>query len=229
MTKKQRYFSTGEGLLWSVSTLLILLSFCLFDKSNYSTLIASLIGATSLIFCAKGNPIGPALMIVFSGVYGVISFRCAYYGEMLTYVGMTAPMSVLSLVSWLKNPAKNAGRTTVKVHRVSRKEWLFAIVLTAGVTGVFYFILKAFDTANLLPSTISVATSFFAAYLSFRRSPYFALAYAANDVVLIVLWILAALQDVSYVSVIICFATFLVNDVYGFMSWLQMEKGQNAA
>ena len=79
----------------------------------------------------------------------------------------------------------------------------------------------------MLPSTLSVTTSFIAVYLTFRRSPWFALAYAANDIVLIVLWILAALQDISYVSVIVCFAVFLVNDLYGFFSWLKMEKSQN--
>ena len=59
-------------------------------------------------------------------------------------------------------------------------------------------------------------------------SPYFALAYAANDVVLIILWILAAIEDISYLSVIICFVMFLINDLYGFVSWKQMEKQQMA-
>ena len=66
-------------------------------------------------------------------------------------------------------------------------------------------------------------------YLTFRRSPYFALAYAANDVVLIVLWALAAAENVTYISVIICFVVFLVNDLHGFVSWKQMEKRQQNA
>ena len=64
--------------------------------------------------------------------------------------------------------------------------------------------------------------------LTFRRSPCFALAYAANDVVLIVLWTLAAVEDISYLSVIICFVMFLVNDLYGFISWKRMEQRQMA-
>ena len=101
-------------------------------------------------------------------------------------------------------------------------------MLTAGVTFGFYFILDHYGTANMLPSTLSVTTSFIAVYLTFRRSPYFALAYAANDVVLIILWTLAAVEDVSYLSVIICFVMFLVNDLYGFVSWKRMEKRQMA-
>lgn len=97
------------------------------------------------------------------------------------------------------------------------------------VTAVFYGVLAAFDTANLIISTLSVATSFVAAYLTFRRSPYYALAYAANDVVLIALWTLAAWEDRTYVSVVVCFAAFLVNDLYGFVRWKRMEKRQRAA
>ena len=71
-----------------------------------------------------------------------------------------------------------------------------------------------------------MTTSFLAVYLTFRRSPGYALGYAANDVVLIVLWVLAALADPAYVSVAVCFAAFLVNDLYGFFSWRKMECRQ---
>jgi nicotinamide riboside transporter PnuC len=86
--------------------------------------------------------------------------------------------------------------------------------------------LNYFNTANLLPSTLSVATSFIAMYLTFRRSPYFALAYASNDVVLIVLWTLASFKNLQYVSVVVCLTVFLVNDLYGFISWQKMKKRQ---
>lgn len=110
--------------------------------------------------------------------------------------------------------------------RLKRGEIVFMMILTLIVTVIFYFILKFFNTANLLPSTLSVTTSFIAVYLTFRRSPYFALAYAANDIVLIVLWVIATMVDVSYISVVVCFLTFLVNDIYGFVSWRRMEKRQ---
>lgn len=220
-----RYFSKAEIALWGSSVALISLSFIIFDRGNFLVLTASLIGATSLIFNAKGNPIGQVLMVLFSVLYGVISFSFTYYGEMITYLGMTAPMSVFALISWLKNPYKG-NRAEVKVNTLKRIEMLFAVILTAAVTAVFYFILKAFHTANLLPSTLSVATSFMAVYLTFRRSPWYAIAYAANDAVLIVLWTLAAIEDFSYLSVIICFVMFLVNDVYGFINWQRMHHRQ---
>ena len=222
-----RSFTKAEIALYFSSVLLILLSFFIFDRTNWLTLIASLVGATSLIFCAKGNPVGQVLMLVFSVLYGIISWTFSYYGEMITYLGMTAPMAVVALVSWLKNPF-NGNKSEVKVNRLKAKEVVFAFALTAAVTIAFYFILRALNTSNLIPSTVSVATSFIAVYLTFRRSPYYALAYAANDVVLIVLWVLAAVEDIAYLSVIICFVMFLVNDLYGFINWKRMERRQKA-
>ncbi len=220
-----KYFSLVEILLWCSSVILILLSFCIFDRESYLTLCASLIGVTSLIFNAKGNPFGQILMVIFSLLYGIISFSFAYYGEMITYLGMTMPMAVFAFVSWIKNPYKNK-RSEVKVNRISKKETVFMCLVTAVVTVAFYYILDFFNTANMIPSTVSVTTSFIAAYLTFRRSPYFALAYAANDIVLILLWILASMEDIRYISVTVCFLAFLVNDMYGFISWRKMEKRQ---
>ena len=227
MKKLTNYFSKGELILWSGSAGLILLSFFLFDRVNFMTLAASLIGVTSLIFNAKGNPIGQALMVVFSLLYGVISYSFSYFGEMITYLGMTGPMALFALISWLRNPYKG-NHAEVAVNRIGKWEYAGMYVLTGLVTVLFYFILDHFHTANIIPSTLSVTTTFIAVYLTFRRSPYFALAYAANDVVLILLWALAARENISYLSVLICFVTFLVNDLYGFISWKRMEKRQMA-
>lgn len=205
--------------------MLVLVSYIIFDRENILTLAASLIGVTSLIFNAKGNPFGQFLMVVFSVLYGIISFTFSYYGEMITYLGMTAPMAVFALISWMKNPY-NGNKAEVKVNRLKKKEIIFMILPTTVITCIFYLILSAFHTANLIPSTVSVTTSFLAVYLTFRRSAFYAAAYAANDAVLIILWIMAAASDITYFSVVICFIIFLVNDIYGFINWSKMQKRQ---
>ena len=221
------YFSKFEIILWSFSVLTIIISFIAFDRSSYLTLIASIIGVTSFIFCAKGNPFGQILMIIFSIIYGIISYSFSYYGEMITYLGMTLPMSIFALVSWLKNPYKES-KSEVAVAKLKKKDIPLIIFCAFVVTIAFYFILKYFSTANLLPSTFSVTTSFIAAFLTYKRSTFFALAYATNDIVLIVLWVLATKEDISYISVIICFVVFLFNDLYSFFNWLRMQKRQQS-
>ncbi len=222
---KHKYFSLFEVLLLSFSAVIIIVSYLFFGGGSLLVLIASLIGVTSLIFNAKGNPIGQVMMIIFSILYGIISFEFKYFGEMITYLGMTAPMALLALISWLRHPFKGK-KSEVSVAKINNRDILLIILLSVVVTVIFYFVLKFFNTTNLIPSTISVTTSFVAAFLTYKRSPYFALAYAANDCVLIYLWILASFFDFSYISVIICFAMFLLGDLYGFINWRKMKKNQ---
>lgn len=219
------YFSLLEWLLWGISVVAITGAFLIFDRSNVLTLTASLIGVTALIFFAKGNAVGQVLMIAFCLLYAVISYTYAYYGEMITYLGMALPMAIVGLITWLKNPFEK-GKAEVKVNRVQPKEYGLMAILTIVVTVIFYFILQALGTSNLLVSTISIATSFIPAYLTLRRSPYYALGYVANDVVLVVLWIMASIENTAYVSVAVCFVAFLANDLYGFFSWKKMSKRQ---
>lgn len=219
------YFSKFEIILWCSSVLLITISFMLFDRGNFLVLTASFIGATALIFLAKGNLIGQILTVLFSILYGIISFSFSYYGEMITYLGMTAPMAIIALISWLRNPY-GENKSEVKVNSITSREVTFMFFIAIVVTVVFYFILKAFNTSNLVASTFSVTTSFTAVYLSYRISPYYAVAYALNDVILIVMWTLASFTDVSYISVVVCFVMFLFNDIYGFVNWSKMKKRQ---
>ena len=223
--KLRGYFSKREIILWVSSVITVILSFIIFDRVNYITLCASLIGVTSLIFNAKGNPFGQVLMILFSVLYAIISYSFAYYGEMITYVGMTLPMAIVALVAWLRNPYKG-NKSEVQVNKIGGNEYLLMSGLAVIVTVIFYYILSYFNTANLIPSTISITTSFVAVYLTFRRSPNFALAYAANDLVLIVMWTMASRENISYVGVIVCFLAFLANDIYGYINWRKMEKRQ---
>ena len=107
---------------------------------------------------------------------------------------------------------------------------LWGLALSScGVTGLFYFILRWLGTPNLGFSTLSVLTSFLAAALTMLRSSYSALAYGANDLVLIVLWVMATRKDPAYLPVAVNFTLFFVNDLYGFFRWKQRERRETGA
>ncbi len=232
MKQKNNPFSTltlTERTIFAISFIGVLLSFFasrfFFGQGDLMSTLASLIGVTALIFVAKGYPLGQALTILFALVYGAVSLTKHYYGEMITYLGMSAPMALFALISWVKHPYKDSNE--VKIAHLSTKHMTLLSLLTALVTLVFYFILKALGTESLGVSTLSVTTSFFASSLVFLRSPYYALAYAANDLVLILLWGIASLSDPSYLPMLTCFVLFLLNDLYGFLNWKRMQARQN--
>ncbi len=220
-----KYLSKREWGLWIVSLITVLLSNFFSNSPDFVTLAGTAVGVTALIFVAKGDVWGQFLTVVFSFLYAVTSFEMKYYGEMITYLGMSMPIAAMSVVSWLRHPYKGR-KNEVEIHKLSKKQTVFMIVSCLLVTFVFYFILKALGNESLAVSTVSVTTSYLASFLMFYRNPFYALAYAANDIVLIVLWVIASLKDLSYLPMVMCFAMFFVNDMYGFVSWKKREREQ---
>ncbi len=218
-------FSRKDMTLWIVSLCTLVISNAISGNADPLTLTATLIGVTSLIFAAKGDLLSQLMMIIFSVLYGIISYRFHYWGEMITYLGMTLPMAVWSAVTWYKNPSKN-NQNEVAIQKLKQKQILILVISTAIVTFVFYFILRSLDTPNIIFSVFSVTTSFAAASLTMLRSPYFALAYAANDIVLIVLWVFASAKDPDFIPVAVNFIIFFFNDLYGFLCWRKREEIQ---
>ena len=213
-----------EWILWLGSLLIVVISNIMTGKIDILTLAAALIGATSLIFAAKGNVWAQILMIIFCILYGIISWKFHYWGEMITYLGMSMPMAVWSTITWSRNSKKSNG-SEVEIQKLNRKHMIGLIIGGVIVTFVFYKILKYLDTPNLMFSTISIATSFLAATLTMLRSSYYALGYASNDIVLIILWVMASVKDPSYFPVVVNFMIFFLNDMYGFISWKKREAG----
>lgn len=227
MNNPIKNLSTKEWFLWIGSLTAVIISNILSYNMDWLTLAAAMVGITSLVFAAKGNVWAQILMIAFSILYGIISFRFRYWGEMITYLGMSMPMAIWSAITWLKNPSKENGNE-VAIRKLNRKHSVLLVSTGAIVTGGFYFVLQALHTPNIVFSTISVATSFLAASLTMLRSSYYALGYASNDIVLIVLWVLASIENPAYIPVIVNFIIFFFNDLYGFISWRKRESEQNS-
>lgn len=221
MSNPIKNLTKKEWILWMGSLAIVILSNLLSTDIDVLTLVSACVGITSLIFAAKGNVWAQILMVVFSILYGSISWQFRYWGEMITYIGMTMPMAVWSTITWIKNPSESGQE--VAIQKLTRKH--VAGIAAAGVivTAVFYMILKALDTPNILFSTISITTSFLAASLTMLRSSYYALGYASNDIILIVMWVLASIENPAYIPVVVNFIIFFFNDMYGFVSWKRRE------
>ena len=213
-----------EWGLWLTSITVTVTLYIFFPADDPLSLIASLVGFTCLIFIAKGAILGQILCVIFATMYGITSLRVGYYGEMLTYLLMSAPVAVMAIISWAKHPYKDTNE--VAVREIRRRDLPRLLLATLLVTVIFHFVLRFLGCANLAVSTLSVATSFFAASLAFLRCPWFSLGYIANDIVLVVLWSLMLPKDRSALPMVSCFSLFLLHDLYGFFSWRRMKKRQ---
>ena len=139
----------------------------------------------------------------------------------MTYLGMTMPMAVWSTITWIRNPSESGKE--VEIQQLTKKHVFLLVSSTTVITILFFKILAVLETPNIVFSTISITTSFLAASLTMLRSSYYAVGYVANDIVLIVLWIMSTIKDPSYFSVMIIFTIFFFFDLYGFISWRKRE------
>lgn len=224
---KKTFGSLGcvDITVWSISVLLIIISYFISPESGIMNSITSLLGVTAIIFVAKGQVLGQVLLASFAVLYGIVSFFQSYFGETAICMFLSLPLAAFAIITWYKNPYDKSG--VVSIRALRGRDMLILLPLTAAVSTVMYFVLSFLGTANIIWSTFSIATSFFAAGLTVLRSPYFALGYVFNDLVLIVLWTIAAFSDSAAISMVFCFFGFLLNDSYSFICWRIREKKQN--
>lgn len=207
---------------------LVGLSFCFAftPDRNWFSYIVSIVGVVSVLTVAKGLIIAPFINIGYNILYAIISIFQHFYGEAIIYIGLMIPISVASIISWLKNKNKE-NQSVVEINKIHGMEYLYLFIGALMATVAFYFILKALNTSELIISTISLITSVVASYLMLRRCSYYALGFVANDIVLIVLWSMVVVNSgIQFLPSVISFCIFLINDIYGFIHWKIEEKKQ---
>lgn len=206
--------------------LAVLITLSIVYKSSALVIANSIVGVIAVFFISKGMVIGNILGIVSGLIYIVISFLNAYYGEIIVSACITLPSYIFSIYTWLKN--RNKGDEVVKVNKgIKLKEWLL-ILLGAVVIGIsFYFILRAFNTASLVISTLSVATASVAGYLLARRCEFSFIFFLINNVLTIVLWVIVAVNgDATFVPTITQFVIFALLNICGLINWLMIKNKQ---
>jgi len=218
-----------EKLFLFFSLITITLCFAFGIDKNIFAYIVSVVGVISVLLVAKGLAIAPIINVIYSILYSVLSISQRYYGEAIIYLGLMIPISVISIVSWLKNRNK-AQKEVVSVNSIKGKEYLYLSIATVVATIGFYFILKVLNTSELIISTLSLVSSAVASYLMLRRCSYYAIGFIVNDIILITLWVLAVVSSgIGYLPSAISFCIFLINDIYGFIHWKIEEHKQNKA
>ena len=225
--KKEKTWSLFEILFLIFSILVVSGCFLFSGDKNYFSLSCSILGIIAVLAVSKGLVWAPYINLVFNTCYAILSFTQGFYGEFIISIVFMNAIYIMSIISWLKNRGKQ-NKEIVEVNKITKKEYLFLFVAIIILTIVFYFVLKALNTQELIISTLSLTGSGVAAYLMFRRCSYYALGYIFNDLVLITLWTINVVKNgLGYLPTVISFVVFLINDTYGLIHWKKEEKKQS--
>ena len=195
-------------------------------KSDLLTVSCSIVGIITALLLAKGKNLGQVFGLLITILYSIVSFKNKYYGEVLIYALVMLPMYIIGIFTWINH--KNEKTNSVEINSIKKKEWVIVSIVFALVFVGIYYLLKAFNTNELVVSTISVLASLFAVYLQVRRSKYSFSFYMVNDIILMFLWGIPVIRG-SYILFPMLLNPIInfINDMYGFYNWKKTEKIQN--
>ena len=204
---------------------IIVLTVGIVFHSDALTIITSIVGICCALLLAKGFVLGQFFGVSIVVLYSIVSFRNAFYGEMIIYIVIMLPMYIWGIIEWIKH--KNNRTGSVEVNTIKWKEWLIISLCAVAIFVGFYFLLKTLNTSELIISTLSVVDNVFAVYLLARRSRYGFVSYIMNDLILIVLWGIPVIQgNLLVLAMLINPIVNLVNDSYGVVNWTKLQRKQ---
>ena len=202
----------------------ILITLGIVFHSSWVIITNALLGITTSFLLSKAIILGNAVGLVQVAFYIYLSFQNRYYGEIISCSLTSIPIYIISLITWLKN--KDHGRVKIN-NKFGYKELILTIAVVFCLSFGFYYMLRAFNTANLIISTVSVCLGCFKGYLQIRRSELNFIFSLINRVITFVLWLCIVLGgSLGYIPTVVTYAMYFTLDVFGLTVWLRLKKKQ---
>ena len=196
-------------------------------KSDLLTICCSLMWVLAALLIAKGNNLCRLVGILADTLYSIVSFNNQFYWEVFVHA-IFLVMDILWVISWIHH--KNKETNFVKINLIKRKEWIIAFVSFFFLSVWMYYLLKFFNTNELVISTVSVVLTLYAMYFLVRRSKYSLVIYLFCDITLILLWWIYIFKgNAGFVPLLLNSIILFVNDLYGFCNWRRVEKLQKVS
>lgn len=176
------------------------------------------------LLLAKGKYSCYIIGIISTFFYAFVSYSNSYYGEVIIAMCCTLPLMIVGLINWIKNQDNT---NTVIIKELTKKELIIVLFSQAIMFIGYYYLLKIFNTNNLLVSTFSIVASIIATYLTARRSEYGFIGFIINDIILITLWVIPVISgNLNIIPVLLCPILLLINDIYGAYNWKKIKQKQ---
>lgn len=220
MLKGWNKFEKAFLILGTISAFVLTFLF----KGTWIDLGYTLLYFWTALLLAKGKYSCYIIGIISTFFYAFVSYNNSYYGEVIIAMCCTLPLMIVGLVNWLKHQDNT---NTVVIKEISKKELIIVLFSQAIMFIGYYYLLKVFNTNNLLVSTFSIVASIIATYLTARRSEYGFVGFIINDIILITLWSIPVIGgNTNLIPVLLCPVLLLINDIYGVYNWKKIKNKQ---
>lgn len=192
--------------------------------SELLVLFLTILGMFGSILNGRGNKLCYFFALASTIMYGIVSLRANFIGEVILHFAFLSPMYIYSIIKWFR-PKKNKENTNKQMFSLKASGIVTLIVVGLVIVGVYGVILM-FLAGSSFPflNAASTVVVLLAAYLGAKRVKQQWFAHILGNAILIALWILSG--DKGNYPILIQNALFVVCNLRGIIIWQKESKKQ---
>ena len=191
--------------------------------------IVAVTGIVNLVLCARGNIWNYIFGIIYNAIYVYISWKSRLYADSAIYLLYYLPMQFVGWFSWKKNQNQDSG--AVNVRHLNKRMALLLLVAATVLIPTFAWLLGLpviGDSQPWLDATTTVV-SILAMYMMVKAIAEQWYIWIALDAIQTVKWAIATIRGEEHAALmLVMFAFFLANAVYGLIQWNGLAKQASA-
>ena len=191
--------------------------------------ITAVTGILNLVLCAKGYIWNYFFGIIYNAIYVYISWKSRLYADSALYLLYYLPMQFVGWYNWSKN--QNAESGVVNVVHLTRKAALILLGVSAVLIPLFAWLLAQPFIGDSQPwlDAATTVVSIVAMYMMVKAFAEQWLLWILVDGVQVVKWTIATVRGEEHAALmLVMFAFFLANAIYGLIQWNGLAKQASA-
>ena len=211
------------------TTVVSILSSLLGDGWDTLGFIVAVTGIINLVLCARGNIWNYLFGIIYNAIYVYISWKSRLYADSAIYLLYYLPMQFVGWFSWKKNQNQDSG--AVNAVHLDKRTALILLAAAAVLIPVFAWILglPAIGDAQPWLDAATTVVSILAMYMMVKAIAEQWYIWIALDAAQVIKWTIATVRGEEHAALmLVMFAFFLANAVYGLILWNGLAKRASA-
>ena len=191
--------------------------------------IVAVTGIVNLVLCAKGHIWNYFFGIIYNAIYVYISWKSRLYADSAIYLLYYLPMQFVGWFQWSRNRNQESG--AVNAVHLTRKMALVLLAVAAVLIPLFAWILSRPAIADAQPwlDATTTVVSILAMYMMVKAIAEQWYIWIVLDAVQVIKWTVATVQGQEHAALmLVMFAFFLANAIYGLIQWNGLAKRASA-
>lgn len=222
MEKIKKYFSGWSKfeLTWLILSSLIMVVLSIIWGDSTLALISGITGVIGVVLAAKGKVSTYVFATINVAIYAWLTFNNHLYGEFMLNAFYYIPMNFVGFYLWSRHKDEESG--DVEGKTLTPKQLVILLVTVTVVVLVYWQILSRIGGQLALIDAMSTVFSVVALIMQVARYAEQWLLWIIVNVVSVLMWVLLLGKDPSAVTMVVMWAAYLMNSVYGYINWKKL-------